>query len=384
MPNLFNYIDQVKDESFYEQAPNKIDFLVLTELGYLPFNDLLSSHFDLADSLRLADLAEAYFQSKGDKPLSAIANKDRINLLKKASQAKRFKHIKALAFVDDYSRDLQKQFSAMVFRLMTDTFLLAFRGTDDSLIGWKEDFHMTYMKEIPSQLAAKTYLKQALNQLEGQFHLAGHSKGGNLALFAASQLDPDLQGRLTSLTTYDAPGLHRDLVASKGYQTIKGRLEAIIPQDSVVGLLLESPANAKIIKSRAPGLLQHVTFTWEIKDRAFVPADKLSTRSLQTDQTLTSWSNELSDQDLKDFFDIFFGLFLDMGIERLGDLNQDSPKKIQNLLRTIQDLPQDQRDLLYRLTKRLFDTYFQVIKEGFTLPDWSQIDDIFKKRTGQN
>lgn len=380
MANLFNYLEQHQDLSFYDQAPNDIDFLILTELCYLPYNDLLTDQSDLATSMRLSDLAVAYFQKYGKTPLSSIVNKDRLQLLERVSTSKRFKNIKAFAFVDDYNLDQQKQFSAMTYRLMTGHFLVSFRGTDDSLIGWKEDFHMTYMTEIPSQIAAQAYLTKLLTELEGDFHLAGHSKGGNLALFAASHLTPELQDKVGTITTYDAPGLHRSLISSPGYRQIKPCIRAYIPQDSVVGLMLEVPKQVQVVKSNSLGLLQHLTFSWQIEDSHFVLIDQVTRRSQQTDRALTAWNEELSDQELRDFFDSFFGIFLDAGIERLTDLDHDRPKKIQAIVQSAQQLPTKNKDLIQRLIKQLFQTHFQIIRDDFSPPSWTDVEHFFKKK----
>lgn len=368
MSNLLTYIDEVKDLSFYDQEAGPVDFLALTEIAYLPYDQILTDQFDSRDCLTLNQLAQAYFDHYGDRLVSTIVTKNRLKLLKQMSESKRFRHIKAFAYVNDYSLDLQKQFAALIFRFKQGEFLLVFRGTDDSLIGWKEDFHMTYMKEIPSQLAAQSYLTQALERLDGHISLSGHSKGGNLALFAASQLPTSLQDRIVSLTTYDSPGLHRDLITSKGYQAIRQRISAFIPQDSVVGMMLDTPEETKVIYSRALGLLQHDTFSWEIKENRFVPRQAVSLSSRQTDQTLTSWTSQLSEQELKDFFDSFFGLFLTIGVERLGDLHDNTPQKIKALHRAFHQLPEEEKTLLLKFSRRLFDTYFQVIRDSLRPP----------------
>lgn len=370
MPNMMHYIDRVKDDSFYDLPPNQVDFLILSELGYLPYDQALSPEFKVNKGLSLADLAEAYFQAKGDKPFSAAACKNRINLLKKVIQTKRYKQIKALAYLDDYDEAQQKQFSAMIFRLRAGQFLLAFRGTDDSLVGWKESFHMTYMAEVPAQTAAKTYLKQAMTELDGQFHLAGHSKGGNLCLFSASHLTPALQDRISSITTYDAPGLHPSLTASTGYQIIEERVCHIIPQDSVVGQLFERAQSNLVVKSNSMGLLQHDTFTWQVQGHQFSRLNRVTKGSRQVNRALTHWLHQTKNRELQRSFDLSFNLLFNNGFNYLGDFKRLTPRRMLHLLREISLMPDKDKAMLIRLIRQFFYTYLKIVREGIPLHDW--------------
>ena len=125
-----------------------------------------------------------------------------------------------MGYVNDVDQDIQKQFAALIFKIKPDTYVLVFRGTDDSIVGWKEDFHMTYMAQIPAQKMAARYLQNALENLPGNFILTGHSKGGNLASYAASQMEASLQDRIEAIYSYDSPGLNHSVIESDGYQTV--------------------------------------------------------------------------------------------------------------------------------------------------------------------
>lgn len=361
---IFDYLDQVAYDSIYDTPFNELDMLMLTELTYLPFDQIVSDQMSPDCSCRLFEAAE-----KVPQDLSMLVTKNRLKLLEKAASSTRFKNIKLMGYVNDIDPDVQKQFAAMIFKIKPDSYVLTFRGTDDSIIGWKEDFHMTYMDQVPAQKTAVNYLRKAMDALPGQFILTGHSKGGNLASYAASQIEPEYQERIQSIYSYDAPGLNHSVITSQGYQTISDKIKRYIPQGSIVGMMLETPKQAQIVKSTAiGGLAQHDTFSWQISDQTFVLLDNLNPDSLQVDKTLKNWVDSVSDEELKDFFDLFFGLILDAGISSINDLTKlENFKKILAVFENANALTDEERDMLTRLAKLLVDMRYQSWKDDMNL-----------------
>lgn len=361
---IFDYLDQVAYDSIYETPFNELDMLMLTEITYLPFDQIVSDQMSPDCTCRLFEAAE-----KVPQDLSMLVTKNRLKLLEKAASSTRFKNIKLMGYVNDIDPDVQKQFAAMIFKIKPDSYILTFRGTDDSIIGWKEDFHMTYMDQVPAQKTAVNYLRKAMDALPGQFILTGHSKGGNLASYAASQIEPEYQERIQSIYSYDAPGLNHSVITSQGYQTISDKIKRYIPQGSIVGMMLETPKHAQIVKSTAiGGLAQHDTFSWQIADQTFVLLDNLNPDSLQVDKTLKNWVDSVSDEELKDFFDLFFGLILDAGISSINDLTKlENFNKILAVFENANALTDEERDMLTRLAKLLVDMRYQSWKDDMNL-----------------
>ena len=361
---IFDYLDQVAYDSIYETPFNELDMLMLTEITYLPFDQIVSNQIAPDCTCRLFEAAE-----KLPQDLSMLVTKNRLKLLEKIASSTRFKNIKLMGYVNDIDPDVQKQFAAMIFKIKPETYVLTFRGTDDSIIGWKEDFHMTYMDQVPAQKTAVNYLRKAMDALPGQFILTGHSKGGNLASYAASQIEPKYQERIQSIYSYDAPGLNHSVITSQGYQTISDKIKRYIPQGSIVGMMLETPKQAQIVKSTAiGGLAQHDTFTWQISDQTFVLLDNLNPDSLQVDKTLKNWVDSVSDEELKDFFDLFFGLILDAGISSINDLTKlENFNKILAVFENANALTDEEREMLTRLAKLLVDMRYQSWKDDINL-----------------
>ena len=366
MSTIFDYLDHVSYDSIYDRPFKELDVLALTELTYLPFDRIVPQGDTTNIEVRLSDAAELV-----DRTTDFIVTDQHLQLVDKLATSKRFKNIKLLNYVDEYDLDVQKQFAAMTYRLTMDVYLVVFRGTDDTLIGWKEDFHMTYMDHIPAQRRAASYLQHVMKEFpKGRFMVAGHSKGGNLAAYACSYLPDQLSEQVHAIYCYDAPGLNKSIIKTEGYQRIAHLIHRFVPQGSIVGMMLEVPEPATIVKSRAfGGFAQHDAFTWMVEKDGFVTLDQTSPDSQQMDQTLKQWVQEVPDSQLKKFFDTFFGLFLDTGITSINDLmNLKNFSKIKEIFQNAQDLDPTEREMLERLAKQLIDTRVQAWKKWQTVP----------------
>ena len=375
MPTIFDYLKANQYDSFYDKEFTVLDALALTELAYLPFEDLVPAEISVQNYISLQHLAEQFEEKfQGKYPPLGMVNAHRLKLLSYLSSFKRYKHIRALGFANDVSLDSQKQFAAITYQIRPKEYLVVFRGTDDSIIGWKEDFHLTYMKEIPAQLAARDYLKEVLDKLDGKVWLAGHSKGGNLATYAACHVETSIQDRVQKVYSFDAPGLHSSIRNSDNFKAIEGKILSIIPENSIVGMMLETPETDLVVKSKTFGLLQHLMVSWEIEGDQFKVVPKVTEDSIQVDQTLKTWTANLSEEELRDFFDLFFGLFIEADIHRFGDITVDTPGKIQKLIENRRNLTPEQAAMMDRLSRQLIDTRIQVWKDH--LPDFSNLKDF--------
>lgn len=366
MSTIFDYLDYVAYDSIYDRPFKELDVLALTELTYLPFDRIVPQGDTTNIEVRLSDAVELV-----DRTTDFIVTDQHLQLVDVLATSKRFKNLKLLNYVDEYDPDVQKQFAAMTYRLTMDVYLVVFRGTDDTLIGWKEDFHMTYMDHVPSQRRAASYLQHVMKEFpKGRFMVAGHSKGGNLAAYACSYLLDPLIERVDAIYCYDAPGLNKAIIETDGYQRIAHLVHRFVPQGSIVGMMLEVPEPATIVKSRAfGGFAQHDAFTWMVEKDGFVTLDQTSPDSQQTDETLKQWVRETSADERKKFFDTFFGIFLDAGITSINDLrNLKNFSKIKDIFQNAQDLDPTEREMLERLAKQLIDTRVQAWKKWQTVP----------------
>ena len=367
MGNIFNYLEDVQYDSIYNQPFTELDILLLTEITYLNYDTIVTDGLDLQKASRLTDVPQYMPQEN-----SMMNTKHRLALLQQAASVKRYKNIKLLGYVNDIDLDVQKQFAAMTYKIDLDTFVIAFRGTDDSIIGWKEDFHMTYMEHVPAQQTAVRYVQKVMQAFPtATFILTGHSKGGNLATYASSQVEPSLQDRIKQIYSFDAPGLNHTIIETEGYQSIASKIKRYIPQGSIVGMMLQTPKQAHIVKSVAiGGIAQHDTFSWQIENEHFVLLDTLNPDSIQTDKTLKEWVETVPDDELKDFFDVFFGLILDAQITSIDEFFQpNSIKKVLTIVQNAHALTEQEKEMLNRLTRLLISIRYQAWIDDFKTPN---------------
>lgn len=367
MGNIFNYLEDVQYDSIYNQPFTELDILLLTVITYLNYNTIVTDGLDLQKASRLTDVPQYMPQEN-----SMMNTKHRLALLQQAASVKRYKNIKLMGYVNDIDLDVQKQFAAMTYKIDLDTFVIAFRGTDDSIIGWKEDFHMTYMEHVPAQQTAVRYVQKVMQAFPtATFILTGHSKGGNLATYASSQVEPSLQDRIKQIYSFDAPGLNHTIIETEGYQSIASKIKRYIPQGSIVGMMLETPKQAHIVKSVAiGGIAQHDTFSWQIENEHFILLDTLNPDSIQTDKTLKEWVETVPDDELKDFFDIFFGLILDAQITSIDEFFQpNSIKKVLTIVQNAHALTEQEKEMLNRLTRLLISIRYQAWIDDFKTPN---------------
>lgn len=339
MANIIDYLAEHGQSSFEEVSFNQVDILILNELGYLP----LAEQMALGEGQLVTDLAPSVL----DLLVDFLVTSERLALLKAVVGSRRFADLTLLDYVNEIDPAYEKQFAALVFALPSLGYRqLVFRGTDDSLVGWKEDFNMTYMSEIPAQRRAVTFLRQVLGQTTGQLLVSGHSKGGNLAVYASSFITSDLQDRLQAIYVFDAPGLHERVLSSRGYQVISSKMVVIRPQDSIVGVMLASDQSPIIIASDKQGIDQHNVIYWQVDGYGLKQVETSTQTSQILEQTFQSWTKELGSQDLKVLVDVVFDLFASAGTDSLNDLQANAPKTIADVFSALSHLSTEKRDLI--------------------------------------
>lgn len=389
MRNIIDYAQGLKSYSFDQVFFKDLDVLALTEVAYLPFEQIITE-----GEITLEKLAQYYTTLNGEKgEILSVITTPRIDLLRILGSSARYGTIEAFDFINKIDSNIERQFSAITYRLGEEKYLVVFRGTDENLIGWKEDFHMTFMHEVPAQQSAHQYLEKRMTEYPGEYIVSGHSKGGNLAIYASSKLDEEKQNSVSEIYAFDAPGLHESLLESEGFLRIKDRIASYIPQDSMVSVLLEPPVNAQVVKSNAILLLQHDTFSWEVGQLDFVQVENQSQLSIHADKVISSWLENMSHDEKQEFSDVIFDVFLESGINKFADITVDTPKKIINIVNNMTRLTSEQKKMTIQVFFKLFNAQFDVFKsylpkpiqkvegkvEHFAKSAFSNITGVFKK-----
>ena len=329
MSDIFDYLKWRGDLCFSQDPPNEVDALVFSGLSYIRFG-ALGELYPEAPVL-LKEAAEAFFALEGYETCCRV-EKD-LDLLRAAAQTRRFGESKLCMCRDLLIPEQETQFAAMTFLLDDGSMFLAFRGTDNSLVGWKEDFNMTFQQTIPAQRLALQYVREVAMEHDRPMRLGGHSKGGNLAVFAAARSSPLIQERIVQVFNNDGPGFTKYLMGDPGYVAMVPRIRTYVPQSSVIGMLLEHEEPYTVIRSKSIGLLQHDLYTWDVLGKEFLSVEEITEGSQFVDATIKTWFAEMTNQEREQLVDVMFALLGSGGADNVYDLLH--PKNIRTYIKTL-------------------------------------------------
>ena len=329
MATMFDYIQWRGDLTFTQDPPNAVDALIFSCLSYIHYGGLVELQPEKPVLLR--DAAEYFFTQPEPETLVRV-EKD-MDLLQKAALSTRFGHTKLVYYRDTLIPEQETQFAAVTFLLDDGSAFLAFRGTDYSLVGWKEDFNMSFRQTVPAQLLAQQYVREVAAEYSLPLRLGGHSKGGNLAVFAAARSSPMVQMQILEIYNNDGPGFTEYMMGDPGYLSVVPRIRTHIPESSVIGMLLEHEEDYVVVKSRTVSLLQHDPYSWEIMGRDFVTVEQTTENSQFVDATIKAWLAEMTDQERSRLVDVMFGLLGTGGVDNALDIFH--PKNTLNYLKAL-------------------------------------------------
>lgn len=308
MANILDYIDWRGDLTFDQSPFNKIDTLILCQIAYLRFDGLIRD-LDFTDSVSLNELAELFksapdYKKRSDTGL--MINKLTVNLLFSAASSKRFRNIRVCGYKSIIDLEKEEQFAAVTYILDINLSLIAYRGTDDNIVGWKEDFNLAIMDEVPAQKDAYEYLRIAARNIKGKFYLGGHSKGGNLSVYAASKMTQTVKNRIIGIFNEDGPGFDEKKLQSEEFKSIMPLVQSYYPQFSIVGILFSNNGRYSVVKSDEQGVMQHDPFSWNVIGAEFVTVGDFDRGSAFLKKTVNEWICVLSKEELEVLVETLF------------------------------------------------------------------------------
>ena len=339
MGNLFDYLSWRGDLTL-EQAPfGPVDALILSTLSYVRFDDLVPGG---PDAPVLLGRAAEDFLALSPSGRSRCRCEDDRKLLRALADAPRFARLGLCCYADRFVPKEETQFSALSVLLGDGSAYLAFRGTDGTLVGWKEDFNLSFLDVVPAQLEAAEYVRDLAVRFSGPLRLGGHSKGGNLAVAGAALSGMKVRDRIGSVWSFDGPGLSAYLLARPGYQELLTRMRSFVPKSSVVGLLLAHEEVHTVVDSDQEGLFQHDPYSWQIQGPDFVCLEEVTPGSRLIDRTLKSWLAGLTNRQRETVVDTLYELLSSGDARTVKEALE--PKNLANALHAALDA--DPRDLL--------------------------------------
>ena len=317
--NILDYLDWRGDLTFAERPFNEVDNLIFSELAYAEMENIVPESFAFTVSLRT--LCESYLALG----YQSVLINDPLPLLQKAAVCERYRDVRVGGYLNRVDEGEQMQFAAMTFALGDGTLYAAFRGTDNTIVGWREDFNISFLPETPGQAEAAAYLNRLAAAFTHPIRVGGHSKGGNFAVYAAAFCEEELNDnrRIVEVYSNDGPGFNSSVADSPRYKAILPKVKKIVPESSLIGLLLSSRAERRVIRSDAKGLLQHDPYTWSVVGDHFVAADSLSPESTFMDETLAGWIDSMDNEQKKAVVSAIFDSMEASGASTITEMNEN-------------------------------------------------------------
>jgi hypothetical protein len=358
MANIFDYLDWRGDLSFKADPFNAVDNIVFSLLSYYPFERIVSADFGKAAvplPVALKKLGAAIKKDPSIIQRKFVFKQEQTEFLPRLSIAERYRDCLLCGYINKLDLEREMQFAVITILAPDAPAYISFRGTDNAIVGWKEDFNMILKHAIPSQLEAVAYLNTAAKRIKGKINLGGHSKGGNLAVYAASFCGMSVQKRINTIYSNDAPGFNKAVVSSGGYKSIAEKIECYIPQSPVIGLLFEYVKNYKVVKSSEIGFMQHNLFSWELKRKEMVHTDSISKQSRLVNKTLMQWLENMNYETRSVFIETLFNLFNSANITTLSDFTGNALKNTALLIKSLRDVDKKTKAMLFKTFSALFE-----------------------------
>lgn len=341
MNDLTNYPGETGALSLAEEEFNTVDALAVACICYLDFDGMSDGKgWTMAEAERLELIREG---TGGFYPA-------RRELFRRMAASKRFGDCRIRYFINLKDDELRMQFAALCLELTDGTTCVAFRGTDNTLTGWHENFDMAYLKAVPAQKAATRYLAKVAEIHDRPLRILGHSKGGNLAIYASSTADAETLEQIREIYCFDGPGLSDEMFASEGFAAIRSKLYCCFPQTGIIGRLMNYPENAEVIRSAADGIRQHDAFTWEITDTELAGVEKPDPTSDLICETLHEWLDRSTDEQRAAFVSALFQLVDPAEVTHVSDLGADRLKTLMTAVGRVRDVDPETRRVFARLS----------------------------------
>ncbi len=350
MPNIQDHALSIGALGLDERPFDAQDALILSQLVYLPLTGLM----DTGGSCQLREAWE-YLRTQVDYDGLDIFQKKRYRLFETCAQLPRYAAWRLSAYEDVVDEGREMQFCACTYQLPGGLRCIAFRGTDLHIVGWKEDLNMAFMT-VPSQQEAVEYVRRAAQRNGDQLIFCGHSKGGNLAVYAGACADPSTRERIRRIYSFDGPGVDEETLHSCGYSLVSGRIESYLPQSSVVGMLLHYHPVYTVVRALTVGILQHDVMTWQVKDGDFVRLEGVDMTCKITDEATHAWLATMDMDERRLLVDTLYQVVDAAQGELVTDLITDWRDSAARMLDAIRDLDSGVKQSVRKMLRSLFST----------------------------
>ncbi len=349
--NFLTYLKWRGDLLIKDHPFNEVDALILSELAYIHFENIVPG----VGEEGCITIREANAKYEKTTTREMFYYKEKENLFDVLAFSPRFADMTLCNYVSTLDEKEQEQFAAVHVNVTPNFTFVAFRGTDSTVVGWREDLNMSFMMPVPAQQSAVNYIEKTVKGLFKKYSFGGHSKGGNLAVYSGVFCNPKIQKKIVQIYNFDGPGFNRKMINDEAYKRVEDRISTFVPEQSIVGLLMEHEEDYKVVESTEFAILQHEGFSWVVECDEFVLVEDVDKFSKSFSITLKAWLAEMNPAERKAVVDAFFDVFVNAGIDDFMEIVDMDVKTAGLLLKEVAKVPQQQRDKVMKLIKLLIE-----------------------------
>ncbi|MCM1189291.1 MAG: DUF2974 domain-containing protein [bacterium] len=353
MGTVLDYIKEYGDCSFREMPMTEVDSLALCQLSYLKFDGMVPDVSRYSGAVTLESLKS---HPDYEKLFADVRYAD-VNraLIEGMLKGKRFRNLKLNCYANVIEKKWETQFSALTYILDDGAVYVAYRGTDETIVGWKEDFNMAFLSPVPGQEYSVDYLNFVGERIHCPFYVGGHSKGGNLAVYSAMNCRPEIQDRILRIYSLDGPGFRPEVLENCNYERIAERVTKILPHSSLVGMLFESDMRFEVVESKSFGLAQHDPYTWLAEGDHLKHVNDIYESRKRADNTLNAWILSLDEAQLKTFVDTLYQVISASEAEDLIQLTAEWKSSMNRMIAALKEVDAETKGILKQVIRSLFE-----------------------------
>lgn len=355
MSNLFDYITWRGDLSFENDKLNELDNIIFARLSYLPFKEI-----EFKSAQTIEELSLKFIKLNKSKFLWPFDDK----LIEMLGESARFKDLKVSDYVEVFDDEAEKQYASITIHLPENKKYLSYRGTDSTIVGWKEDFNMSFAINIPSQLEAVKYINKIGKKYpDSSLILGGHSKGGNVAVYAGIYADENVKSRIELIINAEGPGFPQNVMNDIRYEKIKDKIKTFIPQESVIGRIMEHQEDYIVIRSNQKGIMQHDIYSWEVGPRFLIQIKEVTHESQVMNNFTNEWLNSTTPESREKVINVLYEILAKSDVKNTSDISKALLKNTKVVLGNLKNMNEDDKKEIENMINQVMKLIKNIIKE---------------------